>query len=202
VIAQRAPAPASRAVETFVSWRAKKNIWRTVASLPTDLARLSSEPSQNDHRGKAGRHRVCWEDAGWLNAKTPFRKAPPGDTACAVPQCLPTLALARWRIKQRSHINGQCGNTGRPFSLPVEPLRPRVTFRNPVNGATVTISKDAAFLLTFIFGCFYLAYKEAWLHAGIAALIAIVTGPLWLIFWFVYAFFAYRIIVDSYRRKG
>ena len=94
------------------------------------------------------------------------------------------------------------GNTGRPFSLPVEPLRPRVTFRNPVNGATVTISKDAAFWLTFIFGCFYLAYKEARLHAGIAALIAIVTGPLWLIFWFVYAFFAYRIIVDSYRRKG
>lgn len=67
MIAQRAPAPASRAVETFVSWRVKTNTWRTVASLPTDVARLSSEPRQNDHRGKAGRHRACWEDAGWLN---------------------------------------------------------------------------------------------------------------------------------------
>ena len=38
---------ASRAVETFVSWRAKTNVWRIVASLRTDLARLSSEPSQN-----------------------------------------------------------------------------------------------------------------------------------------------------------
>ena len=37
----------SRAVETFVSWRARTNDWRIVASLRTDLARLSIEPSQN-----------------------------------------------------------------------------------------------------------------------------------------------------------
>jgi len=37
--AQRAPL-ALAPIETFVSWRAKANVWRTLASLRTDLARL------------------------------------------------------------------------------------------------------------------------------------------------------------------
>jgi hypothetical protein len=94
------------------------------------------------------------------------------------------------------------GSIGQPFSIPSQPLRSRTTFRNPINGATVTVTRNGAFWFTFLFGCFYLAYKEAWLHAGIALLIALISGPLCLVFWFIYAFFAYRIIVDSYRRKG
>ncbi|MGX9432399.1 MULTISPECIES: SHOCT domain-containing protein [Bradyrhizobium] len=91
------------------------------------------------------------------------------------------------------------GSTGQPFSLPSQPQRFETVFRNPQTGAVVRINKGSAFWLTFFFGCFYLAYKEVWLHAGIALLLALLTSGL---MWPVYAFFAYRIIVDSYRRKG
>ncbi|WP_028164102.1 SHOCT domain-containing protein [Bradyrhizobium elkanii] len=98
------------------------------------------------------------------------------------------------------------GSTGRPFSVPSQPQAYETAFRNPQTGAVVRINKGSAFWLTFFFGCFYLAYKEAWLHAGITALIFIFLVPFGgfgvLVGWFVYAFFAYRIIVDSYRRKG
>jgi hypothetical protein len=40
-----------------VSWRAITNVWQIVASLRTDLARLSSERSEIDHRLKSGWHR-------------------------------------------------------------------------------------------------------------------------------------------------
>jgi hypothetical protein len=91
------------------------------------------------------------------------------------------------------------GATSRPFSIPPAPAVDRISFRNPVNGEIVTVEKAYAFGLTLIFGCFYLAYKEIWVHAGIAALLAIFTGG---VSWFFYPFFAYRVIVDSYRRKG
>jgi hypothetical protein len=94
------------------------------------------------------------------------------------------------------------GNQGTPFSLPPEPLASETFFKNPVTGTVVRLSRVGAWWCTFIFGCFYLAYKEAWLHAGIALVLMLIIGPLAWLGWFVYAFFAYRIIVDTYRRKG
>jgi hypothetical protein len=97
------------------------------------------------------------------------------------------------------------GSTGRPFSVPSQPISDNVMFRNPHTGYTVQVRKRAAFWLTFLFGPFYLAYKEAWLHAGInliaSILVSIVFG-LPILVMLIYPFFAYRIIVDSYRRKG
>jgi hypothetical protein len=91
------------------------------------------------------------------------------------------------------------GATGRPFSVPAKPLRDEIIFLNPHTGAIGRVTKRGAFWLTVCFGCFYLAYKEVWLHAAIAAVLAIFSYGL---SWLIYPFFAYRIIVDSYRRKG
>ena len=91
------------------------------------------------------------------------------------------------------------GNVGRAFSVPEEPLSEETILRNPMTGATATLKKWPTFWLTLVFGCFYLAYREAWLHAAIALVLALVTSGL---SWLIYPFFAYRIVVDSYRRKG
>jgi hypothetical protein len=61
----------------------------------------------------------------------------------------------------------------------------------------VRLSRVGAWWCTFLFGCFYLAYKEAWLHAGIALVLMLFIGPLAWLGWFAYAFFAYWIIVDT-----
>jgi hypothetical protein len=91
------------------------------------------------------------------------------------------------------------GAIGRPFSIPKEPIVTCISFRNPVNGTTITVDKSSSFSLSLLFGCFYLAYKEVWLYAGIWLVLAFFTYGL---SWFILPFFAYRIIVDSYRRKG
>jgi hypothetical protein len=91
------------------------------------------------------------------------------------------------------------GSIGRPFSIPAEPLGETTILRNPTTGATVTLKKWPTFWLTLFFGCFYLAYREVWLHAAIALALAVVTSGL---SWLIYPFFAYRLIVDSYQRKG
>jgi hypothetical protein len=91
------------------------------------------------------------------------------------------------------------GATGLPFSVPAEPLRSETIFRNPHTGATVKVTRTGAFGLTLLFGCFYLAYKEVWLHAAIGFVLGFFS---WGLSWLIYPFFAYRIIVDSYRRKG
>ena len=68
-----------------VSWRAKTNVWRIVASLRTDLARLSSERSEIDHRLKSGWHRGVWED-------------PAGSvTGTWVPARIRTMTYIKWR---------------------------------------------------------------------------------------------------------
>jgi hypothetical protein len=50
-----------------VSWRAITNVWQIVASLRTDLARLSSERSEIDHRLRSGWHRGVLGDSGRLS---------------------------------------------------------------------------------------------------------------------------------------
>jgi hypothetical protein len=90
-------------------------------------------------------------------------------------------------------------DTGRPFSVPAAPRTDLVVFRHPATGRILEVEKTSTFWFTFFFGCIYLAYKELWLHAAIAFGLAFITGGL---AWFVYAPFAYRIVVDAYRRKG
>ena len=94
------------------------------------------------------------------------------------------------------------GNIGRPFSVPAEPSKGTYWFCNPQTGGTVMITKASAFWCTFLFGPIYLAFKEVWLHAAIAFALAFIAGPFVILFWFVYAFFAFRLVVDTYRRKG
>lgn len=91
------------------------------------------------------------------------------------------------------------GSTGRPFSIPPSVSSSSLQFLNPATGAVVKVTRGGAFLLTLLFGCFYLAYKEVWLHAAISAVLAVFTAGL---SWLVYPFFAYNVIVWSYRRKG
>jgi hypothetical protein len=91
------------------------------------------------------------------------------------------------------------GSIGRPFSIPDKPVSGQTTLRNPATGATLTISSLPTFWLTLVFGCFYLAYREVWLHAAIALVLALLTAG---ISWLIYPFFAYRLVVDSYKRKG
>ena len=87
----------------------------------------------------------------------------------------------------------------RPFGMPPAPASNQTTLRDPATGATVTLTKWSTFGMTLAFGCFYLAYHEAWLHAAIALVLAFVTSAL---SWAIYPFFAYRILVDSYQRRG
>ena len=68
---------------------------------------------------------------------------------------------------------------------------------NPVNGHKVTV--DGAVLWCFLFGCFYLAYKNVWGQAILAFILAICTCG---ISWFIYPFFAKKIIIDTYMRLG
>jgi hypothetical protein len=91
------------------------------------------------------------------------------------------------------------GDTGRPFSIPVAPRTDLTVFRHPATGRIVEVEKWPTFWLTFFFGCFYLAYKELWVHAAILFGLALTTSGL---AWFCYAPFAYRIVVDAHRRRG
>jgi hypothetical protein len=102
-----------------------------------------------------------------------------------------------WEAKPQ--VMPAMGSTGKPFSVSPSPQRDLIEFRNPVTGHTLRVERSSTFFLTLLFGCFYLAYKEAWLHAAIALLLAFVTYGL---SWIIYPFFAYRVIVDTYRRKG
>lgn len=78
-------------------------------------------------------------------------------------------------------------------SIPDGQLR----MRNPANGYVETI--DRAWLWCLLFGCIYLAYKGAWMAAVLALLLAFLTGGL---SWFVYPFFARRLVAKSYMQRG
>lgn len=83
--------------------------------------------------------------------------------------------------------------------LPQQPPADHLAFRNPTTDQVTMVTRCASFWWTMVFGCFYFAYKGAWLWAGIGIVAALATAG-WS--WFVFPFFAYRIIVDSYRRNG
>jgi hypothetical protein len=88
---------------------------------------------------------------------------------------------------------------GRPFDVPAAPLRDETFLQNPVTGQIVTLRRWPTFGLMLLFGTFYLAYHGAWWNALIWAVLAWITFGL---AWLIYPFFAYRFLVDSYRRRG
>jgi hypothetical protein len=83
--------------------------------------------------------------------------------------------------------------------IPKEPALNSITFRHPTTGEIFTVNKTTTFWLALAFGIFYFGYKGAWLHAAVGAVLGFLTYG---ISWVAYAFFAYRIIVDTYRRNG
>lgn len=72
-----------------------------------------------------------------------------------------------------------------------------VRLRNPANSYEETV--DKAGLWCLLFGCFYLAYKGAWMAAAVALGLALATG---FISWLVFPFFARRLVVKSYLQRG
>ena len=68
---------------------------------------------------------------------------------------------------------------------------------NPANNYEETVSNAGLWCL--IFGSIYFAYKGVWDQAILSCILAIFTlGFSWL----VYPFFAEKLIVDHYLRKG
>lgn len=80
------------------------------------------------------------------------------------------------------------------LAIPDGPVR----LRNPANGYEEVV--DKAWLWCLLFGCFYLAYKSAWMPAVIAGLLSLMLTP--FIVWPIFAFFARSLVVKSYLRRG
>jgi hypothetical protein len=72
-----------------------------------------------------------------------------------------------------------------------------LAFRNPSNGYVETV--DSPGLWTLLFGCFYFAAKGVWTHAVVSFGLAILTCG---VSWFIYPFFARRILEVHYLRKA
>ncbi|MBK6895419.1 MAG: DUF2628 domain-containing protein [Alphaproteobacteria bacterium] len=70
-------------------------------------------------------------------------------------------------------------------------------FRNPIS-QRIEVVKEA-FLWCLLFGPIYFLYKRAWLHAIISLLLLFPTGG---VSWLIYPFFARRIVVKQYKKKG
>jgi hypothetical protein len=72
-----------------------------------------------------------------------------------------------------------------------------LAFRNPANGYIE--ESPLPWLWCLIFGGFYFAYKHVYMHSIIALVLAIFTGGF---SWFIYPFFANKIIKHSYLQRG
>lgn len=70
-------------------------------------------------------------------------------------------------------------------------------FRNPANGYEERIEQPM--LWTFLLGAIYFGYKGVWLHAFLGMLLVV---PTMGISWFVYPFFAARLMRQHYLRAG
>lgn len=73
----------------------------------------------------------------------------------------------------------------------------KMQFENPANGYVEEI--DGAWFYTLLFGCFYLAYKGAWIAAVLGFVAAIFTFGL---SWLLMPIFADDILRKSYLQKG
>jgi Zn-dependent protease with chaperone function len=70
-------------------------------------------------------------------------------------------------------------------------------FQNPQNGYIVEINQSG--LWTLLFGGFYFIRHGIWTHGLISLVLAFVTYG---VSWFIYPFFATKVIRDAYLRKG
>jgi hypothetical protein len=70
-------------------------------------------------------------------------------------------------------------------------------FRNPSNAYVEKVSHAGIWCL--LFGCFYLAYKGAWMPAVLAFFLALVTAG---ISWIIFPFFARTLIRKAYLQRG
>jgi hypothetical protein len=94
---------------------------------------------------------------------------------------------------QPPHSPPPC-NPPMPIPAPGETI-----FRHPHTGVISRVTAQGSFWLTLGLGSFYFAYKEHWLAAVGGILAALLTYGL---SWLVFPFFAHRLIIDNYRRKG
>jgi hypothetical protein len=58
---------------------------------------------------------------------------------------------------------------------------------------------DKVFLWTLLMGPFYFAYLNVWDSAIVSGILALISGGLSV---FIYPFFAERIIIETYKKKG
>jgi hypothetical protein len=70
-------------------------------------------------------------------------------------------------------------------------------FRDPASARIETVSSP--WLWALLFGCFYFAFKKAWLHATVSAALAVATAGL---SWFIYPLFANRVVSRAYIKRG
>ena len=73
-----------------------------------------------------------------------------------------------------------------------------LSFKNPSNGYVEVISKYTWFWC-LLFGLFYFLYKGIWSHTIIGFILAFITSG---ISWFIYPFFAKKILINSYLKAG
>lgn len=73
-----------------------------------------------------------------------------------------------------------------------------MVFENPTNGYRENVS-SLTWLWALIFGAFFFAYKGIWRHFVIGIIAGILTAG---ISWFIYPFFAKRIVTNNYLRQG
>ncbi|TLS78352.1 hypothetical protein FE236_00955 [Mariprofundus erugo] len=73
-----------------------------------------------------------------------------------------------------------------------------MTFKNPANGHNETIPQ-LAWLWTLLLGIIYFGVKGVWTHVFVGLFLAIVTAG---ISWFIYPFFAKKILRNHYLKKG
>jgi hypothetical protein len=71
-------------------------------------------------------------------------------------------------------------------------------FKNPTSNYTEEVDENA-WLWVLLFGCFYFAFKEVWVHFIISALLAMMTCGL---SWIIYPIFARDIMISYYRKRG
>ncbi len=70
-------------------------------------------------------------------------------------------------------------------------------FQHPLTGRVAVI--HGAFLWTLLFGCFYMAYKGAWIMAVVSFVLAVFSAGF---SWLFIPFFAKAALRESYRNRG
>lgn len=91
-----------------------------------------------------------------------------------------------------------CPHCGSPINnMTAQEASASVKFKNLKTGESSNIGQ--AGLWTFLFGTFYFMSKGNWLHAVLSLLFALFSAG---ISWFIYPFFAKKVMRTFYLKKG